>query len=120
MPEKLRKALATGDVAAPGIDSLARQLHAQRLAPLAPHLNGVKTLYVVAVNEMAGLPLDVLTRDYTISYLPSGTFLAGLKDRAPVVDRRNMLVLADPVFARSDAQSDPDGPYRPADCLCSR
>jgi hypothetical protein len=51
-------------------DGLARELYAQRLAPLAKHLAGVKTLYVARVNEMAGVPIEVLTDDYTVSYVP--------------------------------------------------
>ncbi|MBC7853829.1 MAG: tetratricopeptide repeat protein [Pirellulaceae bacterium] len=93
---KLRAALA-GNAAASEIAALSHQIRAQRLAPLAQHLAGVKTLYVVPVNEMAGIPVEALTTDYTISYVPSGTFLARLKDRAKPTGTA-LLALADPVF----------------------
>ncbi len=96
LPGKLHVALA-GNLSATEIAALAHQLRAQRLAPLEKHLAGVRTLYVIPVNEMAGIPVEALTTDYTISYVPSGTFLARLKDRAKPTGTA-LLALADPVF----------------------
>ena len=45
------------------------------------HLDGVKRLFVAPVNQMAGIPIEALTDQYTVSYTPSGTYLARLKDR---------------------------------------
>jgi tetratricopeptide (TPR) repeat protein len=107
LPERLRGVLASGTASAADIDALARKLHAQRIAPLAKHLAGVKALYVVPVNAMAGVPVEVLTAEYTIGYVPSGTFLARLKNRTPPA-ASGLLALADPVFTRADAR--PVGP----------
>src|SRR5439155_21392213 len=76
---------------------LARKLHAQRLAPLAKHLIGVKRLFVAPVNAMAGIPIEALTDQYTVSYTPSGTFLARLKDRARPRSA-GVLAVGDPLF----------------------
>ena len=32
---------------------------------------------------MVGVPVEALTSDYRVSYIPSGTYLARLRDRAP-------------------------------------
>jgi CHAT domain-containing protein len=87
-------------------DGLAQELYAQRLAPLAKHFEGVKSLYIAGVNEMAGIPVEVLTRDFTISYVPSGTFLAQLSHRDPA-SKSGLLALGDPVFARPEPESRP-------------
>lgn len=96
LPAKLRETLA-GNTTVSEIAALAHQLRAQRLAPLEKHLAGVKTLYVVPVNEMAGIPVEALTSDYTVSYIPSGTFLTRLKD-LPKLTGEALFALADPIF----------------------
>jgi CHAT domain-containing protein/tetratricopeptide (TPR) repeat protein len=80
LPSLFRQALAQ---LAPATDDapLAKKLHDQRLAPLARHLTGVKRLIVAPVNAMAAVPVEALTDQYTVSYTPSGTYLARLKDR---------------------------------------
>ena len=103
---KLRAALA-GSVSQGDVESLAKQLHAQRIQPIRQHLAGVKRVYVVPVNAMAGIPLEALTTEYTISYIHSGTFLARLKDRAKPMNK-SLLALADPIFA--DMGTTPAGP----------
>ncbi len=79
------------------VDALAKKLLAQRLAPLRIHLDGVKRLFVAPVDKMAGIPIEALTDEYTVSYTPSCTYLARLKDREP---RRSngLLAVGDPVF----------------------
>jgi CHAT domain-containing protein/tetratricopeptide (TPR) repeat protein len=111
LPERLREALSTGALPASEIDQLAKRLHRQRLAPLVPHLQGVKTLYVIAVNRMAGIPIEVLTNDYTTSYVPSGTFFARLSQQSSPASV-GLLALGDPDFARPGTRS-----KKPADDL---
>jgi CHAT domain-containing protein len=81
------------------VDALAKQLHAQRIAPVLKHLDGVKTLYAVPVGSMAGVPVELLTPNHTVSYVPSGTFLARAKDKAAPAGRRT-LALGDPILVR--------------------
>ncbi len=93
LPSEFREAVTSRTLTEAELHELAQVLHSQRFAPLARHLDGVKTLYVVAVNEMAGIPVEVLTDQYTISYVPSGTFLGpsqreGLAHRLGVVGGR--------------------------------
>jgi tetratricopeptide (TPR) repeat protein len=102
LPRKLREALSSVTTPTAELDLLAKRLHAQRLAPLARHLSGVKILYVIAVNEMAAIPIEALTGEYTIGYVPSGTFLARLQTR-PSPSGSTLLALGDPVFTRPDA-----------------
>lgn len=105
LASQLRAAIARNG--SPGdIASFAERLHAQRIAPLRKHLTGAKSLYVVPVAAMAKLPVEVLTREYTISYVPSGTFLARLKEQT-LPKGTAMLALADPVFEPGDAETRP-------------
>jgi CHAT domain-containing protein len=96
LPGQLRAALAQSDSAAE-VEALARKLHAQRLAPLRQHLEGVQRLLVAPVNRMAGIPLEALTDQYTVSYTPSGTYLARRTDRPPCRST-GLLAVGDPLF----------------------
>jgi tetratricopeptide (TPR) repeat protein len=96
LPERFRKALAAAAPAAEA-DGLARRLSGQRLAPLDRHLDGVRRLFVAPVNRMAGIPVEALTDRYTVSYTPSGTYLARLRDR-PRPRSTGLLAVGDPVF----------------------
>jgi CHAT domain-containing protein len=78
------------------ISALAKRLHAQRIAPVAKALAGVKTLYVVGVDYMAGIPVEVLAPEYTISYVPSGTSLARLPKKPAFAD--TLLAVGDPIY----------------------
>jgi tetratricopeptide (TPR) repeat protein len=80
LPLQFRRALSRSAPAA-DVEAQARKLHDQRLAPLAKHLTGVKRLFIAPAHWMAGIPIEALTDRYTVSYTPSGTFLARLKDR---------------------------------------
>lgn len=104
LPSQLRQALASATAPAAEIAGLAEKLNRQRLAPLAKHLAGVKRICVVPVHAMAGVPLEVLSRDYTISYVPSGTFLARLKEKAPAAGEA-LLAVGDPVLTRAGAKA---------------
>jgi tetratricopeptide (TPR) repeat protein len=101
LPGRLRRALGGDRDAAPApgyeVARLARDLHSQRLAPLEKHLAEVKHLVVVPTGAMAAIPVEVLTEKFTVSYTPSGTFLARLKDRlTPAAD--GVLALGDPKY----------------------
>jgi len=99
LPKRLREALA--EAAAPEeVEEFSRQLAAQRIAPLLPHLDGVERLYVAAVNEMAGVPVDVLTDQFIVSYTPSGTQLVRLRERKRPSGQATLLALGDPVFSQ--------------------
>jgi len=97
LPSKFRAALASS-VSKDEVEALAKKLHAQRIAPVLKHLDGVKTLYVVPVHEMAGIPVEGLTIEYTIGYVPSGTFLA--RRGKPIDKPATLLALGDPVFPK--------------------
>ena len=101
LPDRLIAALA-GSASAAEVESLASQLRAQRIAPILPDLEGITRLYVVPVLHMAGVPVELLTSNVTVSYVPSGTFLTRLKDQGPPTSQR-LLALGDPVFTRPDA-----------------
>jgi len=79
------------------VDALAKKFHAQRLLPLGKHLEGVKRLFVAPAYWMARLPVEALTDQYTVSYMPSCTFLARLQDRQRPRGR-GLLAVGDPVF----------------------
>jgi len=96
LPGQLHAALAQSAPAA-AVDALARKLHAQRLLPLQKHLEGVKRLFVAPVNQMAGIPLEALTVQYTVSYTPSGTYLARIKERQRPRGS-GLLAVGDPMF----------------------
>jgi hypothetical protein len=102
LPFALRTALAAS-ATRDEVDALVKQLSAQRVAPVLRHLDGVKTLYVVPAGIMAGVPVEVLLPDLTASYVPSATFLAGAKVKAPSTGK-DLLALGDPIFTRPDQE----------------
>jgi CHAT domain-containing protein len=55
---------------------------------------------------MAGIPIEALTDQYAISYTPSGTYLARLKDRPPTRGTR-LLAVGDPLFPPTQAAKPP-------------
>ncbi|MCE9531629.1 MAG: CHAT domain-containing protein [Planctomycetes bacterium] len=79
------------------VQSLSQKLTKQRLAPLVKHLQGVKRLYVVGNNSMAGVPFELLTKDCAISYTLSGTQMLRHRERA-VPTGSALLAMGDPVF----------------------
>lgn len=92
---------------------IIRRLHAQRIAPVLTLLAGVRRLVVCPAGWMAGVPVEALTPEFTVSYAPSGTIYAWLGEQT--ADRRkgsrasgpdSLLALGDPVFP-------PDSPYVP-------
>jgi tetratricopeptide (TPR) repeat protein len=121
LPGRLRLALRQRTAAREDLEDLRRQAAAQRLAPLLPQLAAtpdlppVRHLVVPAAWRMAGIPLEVLTDRYTVSYAPSATLFARGRERQqphrPPGEGR-LLALGDPVFGRSAgaASSEPTDP----------
>jgi CHAT domain-containing protein/tetratricopeptide (TPR) repeat protein len=102
--------------AAPWRDQ-ARELAQRRLAPLVPHLGpagslpAVKTLIILPSPGLNGLPIEALVEAWTgapfayrVSYAPSGTMLAYLRQRRP----RTRESRADASQARLLALGDPE------------
>jgi len=108
LPGRVRSLLARGghDRDDDRNESL-RQLHAQRIAPVEPHLSGVGHLVVLPAGSMAAIPIEALTDRYTVSYAPSATVYAWLRQnrgsRAAGDDAaagtRTLLAVGDPRFA---------------------
>jgi CHAT domain-containing protein len=86
-----------------GWQRLARQLAEQRLAPLHKHLAAtdklpaVKHLVVLPSAALAGVPVELLIEECTISYALSGTLYAHLRQQ-PAVKSTSLLAVGDPVF----------------------
>lgn len=95
------------------LTSLPHRLAEQRLAPLAPTLAAhdglpaVGHLVVLTSPALTGVPLAALRDEYTVSYAPSGTIYAWLREnRAAFQQRRqrqpvDLLALGDPIFDES-------------------
>jgi hypothetical protein len=104
------------------------RLAAQRLAPLEPTLRGdsdnppVHHLLVEPAWWMAGIPVEALTDRYTISYVPSGTLFARLREQRPAKPpaRPRLLAVGDPVFTRPDPSRPPEGPLPENGLLLAR
>lgn len=94
---KVRTGLAA-DVTPGNLPELRQQLRRQRIEPVLGHLkkHGITQLFVVGVNEMAGIPVEVLAPEFVISYVPFGTFLARLPKR-PKFDN-TLLAVGDPIY----------------------
>ncbi len=90
-----------------GGTGLARRLARQRLVPLEPHLRGVRRLVVVPAGLMAGVPVEALTDAYQISYAPSATVYARLRQRHRPLGK-SLLAVGDPAFRRTPPPDPPD------------
>jgi tetratricopeptide (TPR) repeat protein len=115
LPTQFQAALSQSAKASE-IDALAKKLHGQRLAPLSKHLTGVKHLFAASVDRMAGIPIESLTDQYTISYTPSGTYLARIKDR-PKPKSTGLLAVGDPVFPPASKDKPPPTDLPPGGLL---
>jgi CHAT domain-containing protein/tetratricopeptide (TPR) repeat protein len=92
--------------------ALAQRLRKQRLQPVVQHLEGIHHLIVLPSTALAGVPVEIIAPGYTVSYAPSGTLYAHLRQQHPPTSKE-LLALADPVFdapARPDRQ--PRGDWR--------
>jgi len=81
--------------------ALIQRLRRQRIEPLAAHLAGIEKLVVLPAGLMAGIPVELLARDYTISYTPSGTMYAWLRENPRSAGRKGvspLLALGDPAL----------------------
>jgi tetratricopeptide (TPR) repeat protein len=113
LPRRLRDDLAHGE---PDVDRHASALAAQRLAPLASRfgaagdLPAVRRLVVVPVGVMAGVPVEVLTDNYLVSYAPSGSVLARLAQKHRPLTGPTLLALGDPNFQLPSAGPPPAPP----------
>jgi tetratricopeptide (TPR) repeat protein len=103
----------------------ASALAAQRLEPIKPHLGPtddlppVRRLIVLTSPALAGVPVEALQEarrgdgeSYTISYAPSGTIFAWLRERRRPEPRSGpprLLALGDPAFPATD-RSTPELP----------
>ncbi len=114
LPGKTREALRASSSDPGEVQELLAELAAQRLAPVGPHLGGIRHLIVLPAGVMAGIPIAALSDQYVVSYVPSGTMYAWLAEQ--VVGRRearreepmSLLALGDPVYveaAESDSQA---------------
>jgi Tfp pilus assembly protein PilF len=113
LPGRVRDALTRGEPDAP---DLARRLAAQRLGPLAPHLGAAdglpaaRRLVVVPVGRMAGVPVEALADQYLVSYAPSGTVLARLREKHRLLETPTLLAVGDPDFALPSEAPLPEPP----------
>jgi hypothetical protein len=112
LPRRLREDLTHHE----DVDRLARALAAQRLCPLASHLGpkgvlpAVRRLVIVPTGTMAGVPVEVLTDKYLISYAPSASVFAGLRAKHRPLANPTLLALGDPDFGLPSAAVFPQPP----------
>jgi CHAT domain-containing protein len=89
-------------------------LAGQRLAPLAEALRGggglppARRLVVVPSGWLSGIPVEALTDQYTVSYIPSGTLFARLAEQRRPGGVPSLLALGDPAFATAEGQPAPE------------
>ncbi len=113
LPALLRDDLSRGE---PDAARHARLLAAQRLDPLAPHLAAsdtlpaVRHLVAVPVGRMAWVPLEVLTDRCRVSYAPSGSVFARLRQDHRPLTEPTLLALGDPNFNLPEAGPPPEPP----------
>ncbi|TMQ30358.1 MAG: tetratricopeptide repeat protein, partial [Planctomycetota bacterium] len=113
LPSRLGAALAQHS---PEWRSLAHRLAEQRLGPLQPHLGAlgslrpVTRLVVAPIWPMAGVPVELLTEHYQISYAPSGTVFARLAEGRRPLSETSLLAVGDPIFLAPDSAPHPTPP----------
>lgn len=76
-----------------------RVLVRQRLAPLEPHLQDVRSLIVLPSRRMAGIPLEALTDRHVVSYAPSATIYAWLREKREAPAASGLLIVGDAEFS---------------------
>jgi CHAT domain-containing protein/tetratricopeptide (TPR) repeat protein len=95
----------------------AKAVYQERLAALAPFLEGVNRLIVIRASTMACIPLDALIDEagdyvgerYAVSYTPSASLFVWMREhRRPVQEPRTWSALAvgDPAFGPAEAKPD--------------
>ena len=125
--QAFRQAMADAGASALGaparMESLpgSRALWDGRVAPLIPLLHGVKNLIVIPSGAMLGIPLETLTNGagellgdlYSVSYSPSATVYAWLREQASgarAEGKRALLVGDPPLSARDLKEMNGSGP----------
>jgi tetratricopeptide (TPR) repeat protein len=88
---------AAGAGSTANLDALARRLYAQRIAPMLKHLQGVTILHVVGTGSMAGVPVEAFAADFTVNYVPSGSYLVRLMGQ-PKPAGDGLFALGDPQY----------------------
>ncbi len=71
------------------------------IAPIEKHLAGVDRLLVVATNQMAGLPIELLAPKFQVEYVQSGTALVRAAARPKSGGTASLLAVGDPVLPPS-------------------
>jgi tetratricopeptide (TPR) repeat protein len=89
---------------------LRQRLYRQRLAPLESHLKGVRQLLAVPAGVMAGVPVEALSDRFTVSYVPSGSVFARLREQRPPAAPAALLAVGDPTFTHPQAAAAPPPP----------
>jgi tetratricopeptide (TPR) repeat protein len=113
LPRRLHDDLAHNE---PDVDRRAHAVAAQRLDPLVAHLGprgdlpAIRRLIVVPVGVMAGLPVEVLTDKYLVSYVPSGSVFTHLHEKHRPLESPSLLALGDPNFTLPGAAPLPEPP----------
>jgi hypothetical protein len=108
LPVRLYHALS--NPAAEDSRPLTAAFRKQRLEPLAAHLKAmpdlpaVRRLFVVPTGVMGRIPVEVLSEDYQVSYVPSATLFARMRQRHRPLQGTALLALGDPTFAMPQAR----------------
>jgi CHAT domain-containing protein len=105
LPRKVYAALSSPSTPTGETERLRRALLTQRLAPLQKHLKAggklpaVRQLFVVPTGPFALVPVEALTDDYAVCYVPSASVLGRLLAAPHERKAPTLLALGDPVFA---------------------
>jgi CHAT domain-containing protein/tetratricopeptide (TPR) repeat protein len=89
---------------------LSDALRQQRLEPVRKHLDArgalpaVRRLLVVPTGWAGLVPLEVLSSDYRLSYVPSGSVFSRLQQQHRSLDGSSLLALGDPAFQASEVR----------------
>jgi tetratricopeptide (TPR) repeat protein len=113
-PARLRAALADRSSSIARRRKLTAAVRRRWLAPLAGHrkaedkLPAVRRLFVVPSGYLAGLPVEVLAPEWTVSYVPSGTLLAQALAGHRPLRASAALALGDPAFTATGPPVPPE------------
>lgn len=117
LPQRGRDLLGTPVSARGELAGVLAALYRQRIVPVEECLKAepggpaVRHLIVLPAGWMAAIPVEALTDRYTISYAPSGTMYAWLREQGRSGEARpegtGLLALGDPVFEAPEGQERP-------------
>jgi hypothetical protein len=88
-----------------GVEVQAQRLRRQRLGPVTSYLAAsgdrpaVRRLVILPSPWLAGVPVELIAEEYTVSNALSGTLYAHLKKQTAVATQ-GLLALGDPVFKK--------------------